>query len=54
MPRQAARNSGPNVVQRFFNRYPRSAAGLFAVALGYTTVLCSAHLAQAGRTVGAS
>jgi hypothetical protein len=54
MPRKAARNSRPNVVQRFFNRYPRSAAGLFAVALGYTTVLCSVHLAQAGRTVGAS
>ena len=42
----------PNVVQRFFNRYPRTAAGLCAVALGYTTVLCSIHLAQAGRTVG--
>jgi hypothetical protein len=40
------------VVQRFSNRYPRSAAGLFAVLLGYTTVLCSIHLAQAGRTVG--
>lgn len=53
--RPAWRRGGParpNVVQRFFNRYPRSAAGLFAVALGYTTVLCSIHLAQAGRTVG--
>jgi hypothetical protein len=53
--RPARRRGGParpNVVQRFFNRYPRSAAGLFAVLLGYTTVLCSIHLAQAGRTVG--
>jgi hypothetical protein len=50
--RRRGRPARPNVVQRFFNRYPRSAAGLCAVALGYTTVLCSIHLAQAGRTVG--
>jgi hypothetical protein len=52
MPRKTARDSRPNVVQRFYNRHPRSAAALFTVLLGYTTVLCSIHLAQAGRTVG--
>ncbi|HEV3292874.1 MAG TPA: hypothetical protein VG123_28200, partial [Streptosporangiaceae bacterium] len=52
MPRKAARNSRPNVVQRLFNRYPRSFAAVCAVLLGYTTVLFSIHLARAGRTAG--
>jgi hypothetical protein len=40
------------VVQRLFNRYPRSFAAVCAVLLGYTTALFSIHLAQAGRTAG--
>jgi hypothetical protein len=52
MPRKAARNSRPNVVQRVFNRYPRSFAAVCAVLLGYATALFTIHLAQAGRTVG--
>jgi hypothetical protein len=42
----------PNVVQRLFNRYPRSFAAVCAVLLGCTTALFTIHLAQAGRTVG--
>ena len=45
MPRKAAHNSRPNVVQRLFNRYPRSFAAVCAVLLGYTTALFSIHLA---------
>jgi hypothetical protein len=54
--RRARRRPGgpakPNVVQRLFNRYPRSFAAVCAALLGYTTALFTIHLAQAGRTVG--